>query len=539
METKNMRKQLKLWIGINALLCFVFIPFIFCFAAEQPRRGGTLVVAAPKDPSTLNPAITADGTLHHIIHDVIEGLVEVDGNWDVHPGLADSWNVSPNGLTITFHLAKNVRWHDGKPFTSKDVQFSLMEVVAKYNPTGTKVMSNVKSMDTPDDHTAVFHMKKVYAPLISGLIPFNCPIIPRHLYEGTDILNNPHNISNPVGTGAFKFKEWVRNDHITLVRNNDYHKAGLPYLDRIIFKIMMDPSTRAISFEKGEVDLLGCGALGMQDFKRLASLPNVTFAPTPGDSNVVMIAINQHDNKVLANKKVRQAIYHAIDRQFISDKAWFGRSPPLHTPIPPVVKLFHNPNVKKYEYNPAKANKMLDEAGYPRGANGIRFGLRLVHEAGIGWGIVPTSQTIKPMLEKVGIKVTVVPMERPVMFEKAFKNYDFDLFTTSYGLKGDPAVGVSRSYTTESITGEAFVNVVRYSNLEIDELFEKAAGTMDQNERARFYYKIQEILTEELPYLWLYSPGNMDTNLAKSTFKNVFLTDMSAEYTKVWWTGGK
>jgi peptide/nickel transport system substrate-binding protein len=537
--SKNMRKQLKLWIGINALLCFVLIPFIFCFAAEQPRRGGTLVAVTAKDPSTLNPALTAEGTLHHIIDDVIEGLVEVDGNWDVHPGLADSWDISPDGLRVTFHLAKDVRWHDGKPFTSKDVQFSLMEVAKKYSPVGNAVMANVRSIETPDEHTAIFLMDKVYAPLVTAMVPFNCPIIPRHLYEGTDILKNPHNVSNPIGTGAFKFKEWVRADHMTLVRNDDYHKAGLPYLDRIIFQFITDPSARALAFEKGEVDLLGSGACSMQDFERLAMLPNVTPSRTPGDTCVVMIAINQHDNKILANKKVRQAIYHAIDRQFISDKARYGVNPPLDTPIPDVFESFHNPNVRKYEYNLAKANKFLDEAGYPLGANAIRFKLRLVHEHGIGDGIVPSSQMIKPMLKKVGIEVEMVPMERPVMFEKAFKKYDFDLFTTSYGAKMDPAIGVSRAYTTESIQGTPFSNVARYSNSEVDKLFQEAAQTMDQKKRAIAYQKIQEILTEDLPYLWLYAFGNMDTQIARSTFKNVFVTINSPEYTGVWWTGKK
>ena len=492
-----------------------------------------------KDPSTLNPALTADMMTHHTMHEVFEGLVELDGGFNPQPGLADSWDVSPDGLRVTFHLAKNVRWHDGKPFTSKDVQFSLMEVVKKYSPVGAAVMANVRSIETPDEHTAIFLMGKVYAPLVAAMVPFNCPIIPRHLYEGTDILENPHNVSNPIGTGAFKFKEWVRGDHMTFVRNDDYHKAGLPYLDRITFQLITDPGARVLAFEKGEVDLLGSGACSMQDFKRLALLPNVTPSTTPGDTCVVMIAINQHDNKILANKKIRQAIYHGIDRQFISDKARYGVNPPLDTPIPDVFESFHNPNVRKYEYNLAKANKFLDEAGYPRDANGIRFKLRLVHEHGIGDGIVPTSQMIKPMLKKVGIEVEVVPMERPVMFEKAFKNYDFDLFTTSYGTKLDPAIGVSRAYTTESILGKPFSNVARYSNSEVDKLFEEAGETMDQKKRSRAYHKMQEILTEDLPYLWLYAFGNMDTQIAKSTFKNVFVTINSPEYTGVWWTGKK
>jgi len=528
----------KLWVCMVVLLCFILVPFLSS-AAEQPRRGGTLVVAVVKDPSTLNPALTAGMDTHHTMHQVYEGLTELDGNMNPQPGLARSWEVSPDGLTITFRLAENARWHDGKPFTSKDVQFGLMGVAGKYNPMGRIVMANVRSIETPNDHTAVFRMKKVYGPLILAMAPFNCPIVPRHLYEGTDILKNPHNISNPVGTGPFKFKEWVKGDHITLVRNNDYYKPGFPYLDRIIFKTIRDATSRALAFEKGEVDLMPSGVCSVHDYQRLAKLPNVTTSQTPGDQLVVLVAFNQHDNKIVANLKVRQAIYHAIDRQFISDKVRYGLNPPLDSAIPRVYKSFHDPDVKKYEYNLAKANKLLDEAGYPRDAKGIRFDPTLVYEHGQAYGIPETAQILKPMLKKVGIDVKLVSMERPVMFEKAFKNYEFEMFLTSYGTKSDPAIGVSRTYHTKSILGKPFTNVARYSNPEVDRLFDEAAASMDVQKRARLYHKVQRILAEELPYIWLYSPGNMDTSIAKSTFKGVFQRINSPKYTMVWWAGGK
>lgn len=492
-----------------------------------------------KDPSTLNPALTTDMNTHHLFHEVYEALIELDGNFVPRPGLAESWEVSPDGLSATFHLKKNVRWHDGKPFTSKDVQFGLMEVAGKYSPLGKRVMANVRSIETPDDHTAVFRMKKVFGALIPVNNAYNCAIVPRHLYEGTDILKNPHNVSNPVGTGPFKFKEWVKGDHITFVRNDDYHKPGLPYLDRIIFRMIRDPSSRALTFEKGEIDVLGVGGALMQDFVRLKSLPNVTCSPTPGDPIIVLIAINQVDNKILANKKVRHAIYYAIDRQFMCEKARYGVNPPLNTPIPPVFGAFHNPNTKKYEYDPAKAEKLLDEAGYPRGAKGVRFSLTLVYEHGRGQGVVPSAQMIKPMLKKVGIQVKVVPMERPVMFEKAFKNYKFDLFLTTYGGKGDPAAGISRCYTTSSILGKPFSNVARYSNPEVDRLFDEAAASMDQKTRGRAYHKVQEILTEDLPYMWLFAPGSFDTCIAKSKVKGVFETIHGPRYDNTWLAGGK
>ena len=539
MSSKNRRKVFKSSVGMTILLCFALMPFLTCFAAEQPRRGGTLVVSSCKDPSTLNPALTTDMNCHYLFHEVYEALIEIDDNFLPQPCLAESWEISQDGMTVTFHLKKNVRWHDGKPFTSKDVQFGIMEVAGKYNPMGKKIVANIKSIETPDDHTAVFRMKNVFGPLIPVMNCFNSTIVPRHLYEGTDILKNRHNMNNPIGTGPFKFKEWKKGDHITFVRNDDYHTPGLPYLDRIIFPIMRDPVSRALAFEKGSIDVMGVGGCLMEDFVRLKSLPNFTASPTSGDPIVVLIAFNQHDNKILANKKVRHAIYHAIDRQFICKKARYGVNPPLHSPIPPIFGAFHNPNLKKYEYDLVKAEKLLDEAGYPRDVKGVRFGINLVYEHGRGQGVVPTAQMIKPMLKRVGIKVKIMPMERPVMFEKAFKNYEYDLFLSTYGGKGDPAVGIARCYTTDSILGKPFCNVARYSNPEVDRLFNEAGASMDQKARARAYYKVQEILAEELPYMWLYSPGTMDTCIAKSNVKGLFRRIHGAEYRRTWLAGGR
>jgi peptide/nickel transport system substrate-binding protein len=421
------------------------------------------------------------------------------------------------------------------PFTSKDVRFSLMEVVAKYQPRGKLVMANVKSIETPDDHTAIFRMNKVYAPLFLGLCANNCPIIPKHLYEGTDILKNPHNFSDPVGTGAFKLKEWAKGDHITLVRNDNYRKPGLPYLDRIIFKVIKDATSRSFAFEKGEVDFLDHENCNYADYKKLSLLPNVTASPPFGGPRVALIAFNQRDNKILANLKIRQAIYHAIDRQFISDKARYGLNPPLDSAIPKSLRDFHNPNVKKYEYNPAEANKLLDEAGYPRGADGIRFSVRLTDIAGIHF-TEKAHQIIKSMLREVGIDVKLEVLELSLIIDKVFKKYDFDMFTNSYATGGDPSIGIARAYVSTEIRPAPFVNLARYSNPEVDRLFNEGAASMNRKTRAKAYFKAQEILAEELPYIWLFEHA-FDTNLVKSNFKNCFQRVYGPRFNEVWWTG--
>jgi len=329
----------------------------------------------------------------------------------------------------------------------------------------------------------------------------------------------------------------VRGDHLTLVRNDDYRKPGLPYLDRIIFKNIRDTGTRSLSFEKGEIDLLDFWTGSPEDYKRLSSLPNVTTSPQHGEPIVAFVAFNQKDNKILANLKVRQAIYHAIDRQFICDKARYGLNPPLDSPIPQLLRDFYNPNVKKYEYNPAKANKLLDEAGYPRAADGIRFRINLTYNS--GHHTEKPGQIIKPMLREVGIDVDLVAMERAVLYDKVFAKYDYDMFITAGSTSGDPDIGIARFYRTKDIRPVVYVNVARYSNPEVDRLFDEAASTMDLKKRARAYYRIQEILTEELPYIWIYEKAE-DINLVHSTFKNCFQRAYYGPlFTEVWWTGGK
>lgn len=534
MSSENRRNLLRSWVGMAVLLSVVLTPFLICSAAEKPRRGGTIVVGGNVDPTTMNPAITSDTNALRIWGEIFEGLIELDRDLKVLPGLAESWDISSSGLTITFHLVRNAKWHDGKPFTAKDVQFSLMEAVGKYHPRGVRTMADVKSIETPDDYTAVFHMKRVYAPFLIGLNQKTCPIIPRHIFEGTDILKNP---SEPIGTGAFKFKEWVKGDHVTLVRNENYRKPGLPYLDRIIYKVIKDTASRGLAFEKGEIDYLDFWTMAIEDYGRLSSLPNVTSSPSHGVPSLVLMALNQKDNKILANLKVREALYHAIDRQFICNKARYGLNPPLHSPILSLFRDFYNPNVKKYDYNPAKANKLLDEAGYPRRADGVRFNLRLPYEPAFIFSEKP-SQIMKPMLREVGINVILEAMDRPLILEKVFKGYNYDIFITGYESGGDPEIGLSRLYHTSMIRPTGYVNVARYSNPEVDRLFDAAASAMDQKERAKAYYRVQEILTEELPYLWLYEYA-YDTNLVRSEFKNAFQRCVGPVFTEVWWTKGK
>ena len=205
---------------------------------------GTAVLAIDADPPTLNLGTTTDFAAGDVSAKILEGLVWLDPQYNPKPSLATAWTVSPDGKTYRFTLRKGVKWHDGKDFTSADVKFTLMEVVGKLHPRAAPVFKNLGiEVDTPDALTVVVRLQKPYAPLLSQMTVFDAPMLPRHLYEGSNIGTNPAN-QKPVGTGPFKFGEWKRGASIKLVRNDQYWDGDKPFLESIIFQVIPQAANR-------------------------------------------------------------------------------------------------------------------------------------------------------------------------------------------------------------------------------------------------------------------------------------------------------
>jgi len=225
-------------------LFFLLLP---AFAqTEQPRYGGSVVITVSADPGGLNPAITTQGTVHLVTGSIFSGLIAIDFNLKPVPDLATAWEVSPagaGGQRYTFQFAPNATFHDGKPVTSADVKFTFEQLLLKYHSrTRTSIGDKLKAITTPDDHTVVFEFATPYAAFLQLIDVANAPVMPKHLHENTDPLTSAHN-TNPIGCGPFKFERWVKGDHVTLKRNENYFKAGKPYLDRVIFKVMRSGSS--------------------------------------------------------------------------------------------------------------------------------------------------------------------------------------------------------------------------------------------------------------------------------------------------------
>lgn len=478
----------------------LFLIFTFAVFANPPKYGGTIVVAITGDPGGLNPAVTTQGGVTTIGGSIFSGLVALDFDLNPVPDLATSWEISENGRVYTFHLAENAAFHDGKPLTSEDVKFTFEELLLKYHSrTRAAIGGNLKSILTPDAHTVIFEFEKPYAAFLQLIDVTNAPVLPKHLYENTDPLTNPYN-TKPVGSGAFKFGEWQQGDHLTLVKYENYFKTGKPYLDKVIYKVMPNNSTAAIALENGEADFLP--NVEPLDVPRLEKNPNLLLTDKGREAfaGVETIVLNLN-NKPLSDIRVRQALAHAIDKNYIVEKVKFGKAQAATGPISYKLKWAYNPNVAIYEHDVELAKKMLDEAGYKPDSEGVRFHLKAFYAQ----GYAKIFEVLRDQFKEAGVILDMNQVEFGAMVDQVYIKKDFDVSVSSFENGPDPDIGVKRTLIASNIGAIPFSNGAGYKNTGVDELFELAAAETDRNKRAEYYYEIQEIVARDLPYFWLYS----------------------------------
>ncbi|WP_029968784.1 ABC transporter substrate-binding protein [Paraburkholderia graminis] len=504
-------------------------------SAQTPVRGGTLNFVVTPEPTALVDLATTATNVLKVSAKVVEGLLEYDFSLQPKPSLATSWDISDDSRKYVFHLRHGVKWHDGQPFTSADVAYSL-QTLRQVHPRAKTTFANVTAITTPDPYTVVITLSKPAPYLIKAFSSSETPIVPRHLYEGSDPLTNPAN-NAPIGTGPFRFVKWVRGSYIEYARNDDYWDKGKPFLDKIVVKIITDPAARTVAFEDGSIDLSGDTPVPLSDLARLKNSPKLALDSRGYEfqAGVTRIEFNL-DNPVLKNLQVRQAIASAIDREVIRKVIFYGYATPLASPIIPS-SPYYDPAPAPYPYDVERANALLDAAGFPRKADGTRFALR-VDPLPIGELPARTAAYVKSALARVGIAVTVRSQDLPAYLKRIYTDRDFDFSINGMSNLFDPVVGVARLYTTGNFRrGVPFTNGSHYSNPQIDRLFAQAAEETDEAKRKQLFSQIQQILERDLPDLNLVAPRYL-TVYSRAVHNHTTGPDgVSASFADVWLQG--
>ena len=475
------------------------------WAAEEvaPAYGDRLIEGSIGDASTLIPPLASDSASHGVASFIYNGLLKYDKDLKLVGDLAERWEVSNNGLTITFYLRKGVKWHDGVEFTADDVMFTYKLMINPKTPTayaGDYLM--VKKAEVLNKYTFRVHYAKPFAPALAS---WTLAILPKHLLEGKEVAKSPLN-RHPIGTGPYKFVEWRTLEKIVLTYNPDYFE-GRPYLDRYIYRVIPDQATMFLELKAGGIDMMGLTPLQYAKqteypkFKReFRKYRYLAFAYT-------YLGYNLKDPK-FRDKRVRQAISYAIDKKEIIEGVLLGLGVEATGPYKPGTWVY-NPNVKMYPYNPQKARELLREAGWVDtngdgilDRNGQPFEFTIITNQGND-ARRKTAEIIQRRLAQIGIKVNIRIIEWAAFINEFIDKRKFEATILGWTIGQDPDLF---DIWHSSKTGPKELNFISYNNPEVDRLLIKARETFDQNERKRYYDRFQEILAEDQPYTFLYVP---------------------------------
>lgn len=471
---------------------------------RDPAYGDALVVASIGEPSNLIPLLASDSASHQISGLIYNGLVKYDIDLTLTGDLAESWEVSADGLIITFHLRDDVSWEDGVPFTAEDVLFGFNVITDPRIPTAySGDFLQVKKAEAVDNHTFRVRYAQPFAPAVSSWN--NMVVLPKHLLEGKELSKSPLT-RRPVGLGPFKFQKWLSGEKLVLEANPGYFE-GRPYLDNYVYRIIPDIATQFLELQAGSIDMMGLTPLqysrqtASRYFqKKFNKYSYPAFAYTYLGFNF--------KHPPFQDKRVRQAIAHAVDKNEIIDGILFGRGTAATGPYVPG-SWAYNKNVKKYPYNPEKAKQLLSAAGWKDSDNdgildkkGRPFEFTIITNQGNA-SRIKTATIIQWRLEMVGIKVNILVLEWSTFINERIDTRRFEAVLLGWGIGLDPD---QHDIWHSSKTGEKEFNFISYQNEKVDRLLEKGRRTFDREKRKKAYYRFQEILAEDLPYLFLYVP---------------------------------
>jgi peptide/nickel transport system substrate-binding protein len=470
--------------------------------ASQPRYGGNLVLAAANEPTTLNMLYIQNIPSYTVASLIFDGLMEVNEKFELQPRIAAAApEVSPDGTVWTYRLREGVRFHDGTPLTAHDVAFTYqLAVHPDFQGPWAAQFRSLRSVDVLDDYTVRFTLAEPDALFANYTI---VGILPRHLLEQVPVADlgnyRAFNVDAPIGAGPFKFRSWPAGENLVLDAFDDYY-GGRPYVDRVTFRFIPNASARVLALEAGEVDHT---AIPPAEIATVRAMPHVVLHDAL-TLNYSYIAWNLR-NPLLADRRVRQALTHAIDRQEIVDTLFEGQAVVAHSPASPVIVWAHADDVRKFDYDPDRAKALLAEAGWVPGSDGMltKDGMPFEIEFLTSEGSADLFVIVQQALRQVGIEAGLLQLEYGAFLQRIRPpSSDFDAAFLGWQLQenADP----SPQWHSRSMMQGA--NNVGFSDPRVDELIDRSVRLLDREQRAAVLKEVWRILAEEQPVTFLYHP---------------------------------
>ncbi|MDX2004414.1 MAG: ABC transporter substrate-binding protein [Meiothermus sp.] len=474
--------------------------------AQDFDPNATINLATNADP-TLNPwtpgAVVESNLINTIVFDQLVRYSKKD--LSPSPALATSWRAAPDGLSWIFNLRRDVTWHDGRPFTAEDVAFTFNDVILnrKLGAQNSATYSSISKVEVVNPFQVRFVLSAPFSSLPYYLASF-AGIIPKHVLGSAE---NPLQVASfnkrsPVGTGAFRVAEFVPGSYVRLVRNERYW-GGTPKVASIVFRIVPDPNTQVAQVISGEldavVDVNPALLAGVERNNRLQILRQ-------SENIYYFVALNQNDPR-MRDVQVRQALLMALDRKAMIEAIIRGYGTTATGPIAPVLKALHVSDVPRFDYNPQRAQQLLRAAGWTPGPDGILQKDGKPFEIDMPTGqlgyLVPATLLVQQYWKAIGVKANVSVMEWNAYIQKMFVNRQYE--ATLAWWRTPPTPDVTPYYASSA--ADRGNNIPNYKNPDLDKLLEQGRAATDVQQQVLIYRRMQRLLAEQLPYLYLWYPN--------------------------------
>jgi peptide/nickel transport system substrate-binding protein len=487
-------------------------------AQEELARGGTLVATWGGGEPQACYVPTGGGPSPTLTSSKLFERLAARNAGGFEGRLAESWKPAPDFKSYTITLRQGVRFHDGKPMTADDVAYSISDIWRKY--AAPSMLRDLARVAAPDASTVIASFAEpvpeyFFGALLCAPVAY---IVPRHIYAGSDPLANPAN-NAPIGTGPWKFREWVRGSHFAYAKNGDYWRKGLPYLDRLVIRYVHGPDGRAAAIEAGEIQLGVLDPVALPEIARLTATGKVVATSKGYDESAWATTLECNMRRpVFAGREVRQAMFLAIDRDLIARTIYAGYARAGSGPILSSNTAFFTPGTYDLDFDPKRAAALLDGAGLPKPKANKRFNLTLV--AG-GWfpENAKVGAYVKRALEDIDVGVDLVVPDRSASIKRIYTDYDFDLAISNECNPTEPVPTTTHYFTSDGIArGVAFANASGFHTDEVDALVDKIRVETDPGKRHEMVIAFQKIVSREAANLPLVELESI--TLASSALRN-------------------